>query len=240
MKIISINGSPNAEKGTTNIMTREFLQGAQEGWAETETVYLAKHNIKHCSGCASCWVKSPGKCIIKDDMAELYEKFYAADVAVLATPLWIDTVSSYMKIFMDRVFMPILDPRMDRDPEHGECRHLLNRSRRPKLVVMATCGFPEQSHFQAMRVLFRRVARNFNLELAAEIYRGGGGILLSKGTGLEAAADEYKQLLRKAGREFVEMGCLSGETKSKLEEPVLPGPDYVDQYVQTFERVFLG
>ena len=46
--------------------------------------------MKYCFGCYSCWTKTPGVCIHKDDMTkELYPKFLASDLTILATPLYI-------------------------------------------------------------------------------------------------------------------------------------------------------
>ncbi|MCP4133740.1 MAG: flavodoxin family protein [bacterium] len=238
MKIIAFNGSPHAEKGMTNVLVEEFLQGAQESGAEVETVFLARQKISYCQGCMNCWIKTPGECMFKDDMPELLSKFLAADAAVFASPLYIDNVSGMMKTFMDRLFMPIEDPRFEKDEEFGECRHIRLYDKLPKMVAMATCGSPEQSHFQALRVLYRRIARNFNLDLAAEIYRGGGSVLFREGTGLESYAEQYKELVREAGREFAVQSKFSNETIDKLEQPVLPGDDYVDRYVGITEGMF--
>ncbi len=238
MKIVAFNGSPNAEKGTTHVMVQEFFKGAQEAGAEVENIFLAKQKINHCRGCMNCWIKTPGKCIFKDDMPKLLSTYLAADVAVFATPLYIDNVSGMMKTFMDRLFMPIEDPHFERDEEFGECRHVRLYNKLPKLVAMSTSGNPEQSQFQVLRVLYQRLTRNFNLELAAEIYRGGGSMLLREGMGVEALAEEYKQLLRHAGKEFVEQDKLSNETIDRLEQPVLPGENYVDRYTQIIEKMF--
>ena len=51
MNILAFNGSPRMKKGQTDIFLQHFMKGAKEAGAETETVYLAKQNIKYCSGC---------------------------------------------------------------------------------------------------------------------------------------------------------------------------------------------
>jgi len=236
MKIVAFNGSPNAKEGTTQVIVHEFLQGAKAAGAETETIFLTQRKIQHCQGCLACWVKTPGKCRLQDDMQSLQDAYLAADAAVFATPLYIDNVSGMLKIFMERLFMPMEDPHWERD-EYGECRHIRKTDRFPKLVVISTSGSPEQSHFQVLKLLFRRIARNLNFELAAEIYRGGGSLLLRKAAGLDAFAELYKQTLRKSGQEFVEHSRLSDETMEQLNKPFFPASDYVDQYTRICDQM---
>jgi len=69
----------------------------------------------------------------------------------------------------------------------------------PSIVAIANCGFAEQSHFQVLRLLFQRVARNFHGELIAEVYRGGGGLLQSTDPAVQPAVDSYLQVVRQAG-----------------------------------------
>lgn len=65
-----------------------------------ELVILKDKNIKPCNACGSCYKSH--KCIVNDDMQELYDKLSKADIIVLGSPTYFDNVSSYMKIFMDR------------------------------------------------------------------------------------------------------------------------------------------
>jgi multimeric flavodoxin WrbA len=225
MKITIFNGSPRAESGNTNIMVQEFAAGAREAGAEVENTFLVNKEIKHCLGCFKCWTATPGKCVIKDDMEGILPKFALSDIIVFATPLYVDNVSGIMKNFMDRL-IPLGDPHFEKD-ENGECRHLKTIEKVPKFVVISNCGFPEQSHFQVLKLLFRRIARNFNSELIAEIYRGEGEILRNHPLVIKPFVWMYKRLLRKAGREVVKSMKLSPETMSELEKPIISEKLYI-------------
>lgn len=227
MRITVFNGSPRGAGGNTHFMVKEFLKGAEEAGAETENVFLVEKNIKPCRGCFTCWRQTPGQCIIDDDVRALLEKVAATDVLVFATPLYVDNVTGIMKNFMDRL-IPIADPHLQRDG-HGECKHLM-RAASPqlkKMVVISNSGFPEQSHFQVLRLLFRRVARNASCELAGEIYRGGGELFRARNILLNAILIGYRKLLRKAGRELVEQGRISDETTAALEKPIVTDDQYI-------------
>lgn len=234
MKITAFNGSPHGENGNTQVMVNEFLNGAGEAGAEMENISLVKKEIKHCLGCFNCWTATPGRCVIKDDMPELMSKFISSDIAVFATPLYVDNVTGIMKNFMDRL-IPLADPHFDKD-EGGECRHRMRFAKSPGIVVISNCGFPEQSHFQVLRLLFNRIARNMSAKVLAEIYRGGGEIFRNPPLILQPLIYKYKRLLRKAGREVAENMKLSEDTKVRLNEPIISDEMYIKSANQHWDK----
>jgi multimeric flavodoxin WrbA len=225
MKVTIFNGSPRGKKGNTHFMVKEFTKGAELGRAEVENVFLVKKKINPCRGCFTCWIKTPGTCVIKDDMAELIQKFSESDIIVFATPVYVDNVTGIMKNFMDRLIAG-LDPHFEKD-EGGECVHVSRFEKQPKLVVISNCGFPEQSHFQVLELLFRRIARNMRSEVIGEIYRSGGGILQEAPLILKPVISKYKKLLQTAGMEIIEKQRLSEETRLKLERPLVSDEQYI-------------
>jgi multimeric flavodoxin WrbA len=230
VRITSFNGSPRAERGNTNVMVEAFLAGAREAGAECENVFLAKKTIRPCTSCYACWMKTPGTCSQRDDMDELLPKVIASDVVVFATPLYVDNVTGLMKTFMDRL-IPIADAHWEKDQD-GECRHVKRHSKPSGIAVISNCGFPQQSHFQVLRLLFKRVARNLSVDVVAEIYREAGSLLTVPSPDLKPLVEGYKKLLGAAGREVVEHRRLSPETAARLERPLLASADFVDEYMR--------
>lgn len=224
MKITVFNGSPKGAKGNTQVMVDAFSKGVQSAGTEIETIFLCEKKYSGCTGCLSCWLKTPGKCIFDDDMPELLEKFKSSDMAVFATPLYVDNVTGLMKNFMDR-FMPLGDPHFELD-ENGETRHVTD-VKSPKIGVISNCGFPEQSHFQVLRLLFKRLARNFHSEVAFEIYRGGGAILSEAPGLLKLLIMKYTSLVKQAGKEVAQNGKISTELQEKLEKPLISASQYI-------------
>jgi len=220
MKITVFNGSPRGKKGTTNVMVEEFLTGASEAGAGVENIFLVEKEIGHCLGCVACWVKTPGECVHNDDMGELIEKFMGSDVSVFATPIHIDNVSGIMKNFIDRLIptrMPYFEVHSD-----GETRHLNRYEQQPKIMMISSCGYPEQSQFQVIRLWLKRFSRNFDMEVVGEIYRSWGWLIKAKDNELAPKIEAYKRLLGKAGFEVAENLKLSEETAAELEKPILP------------------
>ncbi|MFH1716092.1 MAG: flavodoxin family protein [Planctomycetota bacterium] len=235
MRITIFNGSPRAENGNTHLMVEAFSKGATQAGAEVENIFLAKKKINPCRGCFACWFKTPGVCVIKDDMAELIEKFVNSDVVVFATPVYVDNVTGIMKNFMDRI-IPAADPHFEKD-EGGECVHMTKSDKVPELVVISNCGFPEQSHFQVLELLFRRIARNMRTQVIGEIYRSGGAILKDAPLILKPLIHKYKKLLQTAGREIVESRRLSHESMMNLQRPLISEERYIAAANQHFDKL---
>lgn len=66
-----------------------------------EKVFLRDKNIGYCIGCEACH-QNNGVCVQKDDMAEILGKMIAADVIVMATPVYFYTMDAQMKTLIDR------------------------------------------------------------------------------------------------------------------------------------------
>lgn len=232
MKIVAINGSPKGKKSATYLMVEAFLKGARSAGAEAEHHLLATKHILPCRGCFHCWTKSPGKCIQKDDIDTI--DLTNADLLLFATPLYVDNVSGLLKNFLDRTIR-YTSPLMECD-EKGESVHVQKGGKRPKMMVMANCGFPEESHFCVLRLLFRRMARNSQTELIAEIYRSQGPLLTRKEKELNAILSNYFTLLAYAGEEVVTQGKLSHDIQCVLEDPLLPPPLYRELVNRNFSE----
>jgi len=221
MKILAINGSPRGKKSNTDRILQPFLEGAREAGAETETVYLKDKTINPCIGCFTCWTKTPGVCIHKnDDMPALLEKLIEADIVVYATPLYVFTVTAQMKAFMDR-HIPILEPFIiERDgqyihPPRYEARH-------SKVVLISNCGFPERHHFSGLEETFRCFTSGPDSELVGTILCAGGELL--KLSALRESLQWYIDAARRAGREVVEQGRIAPETQETLDRPLVKDP----------------
>jgi multimeric flavodoxin WrbA len=234
VKITIFNGSPRGPSSNTHKMVKEFTKGAIDGGAEVENIFLVERNIGHCLGCFGCWIKTPGKCVIDDDIRELNSMFIGSDIVVFATPVYVDGVTGLMKNFMDRM-IPIVDPHFTKD-EKGETRHVRRYEKYPKTVVISNCGFPGIEHFQVVSHHYHRMARNMHSEIIGEIYLPMGPILEFPNPIVEPMRMKYRKLLRKAGKEIVEKGSLSPELRGKLEAPIVPEKMYFDGANKGFDK----
>lgn len=100
MKVLSILGSPNGERGNTGLLLSEVLKGAKEYGAECEIISLKGDSLKPCTGCNLCHKR--GFCHLKDDFEHIKEKMFSSDCLIFATPNYIFNVSAQLKVFFDR------------------------------------------------------------------------------------------------------------------------------------------
>lgn len=104
MNIISFLGSPR-EKGNTAVLLNKVLDGIDSKFGEKgEKVYLHGSNIKPCMGCNACKTNEDAKCVIDDDMQEIYKKIEKADLIIVASPIYWWGVTAQTKLFVDRTY----------------------------------------------------------------------------------------------------------------------------------------
>jgi multimeric flavodoxin WrbA len=214
MKILSINSSPRTGgESKTELMLNYLVEGMQEAGAEVEVVNLREKKIEYCIGCFTCWTKTPGNCIHKDDMTkELFPKWLKSDLVVYATPLYHYTVNAEMKAFFERT-LPVLEPFFEQ--RDNRTMHPL-RQTPPDAVVLSVAGFLEMSVFDQLsnyvQFLFGRNGR-----LLAEIYRPAAEML----SRIEDKKEEVFEATIQAGRELVTSRKVSTETLNQIQQPII-------------------
>jgi multimeric flavodoxin WrbA len=178
MKVLGILGSPR-RGGNSETLLKALLQGAAAGGAEVEEVLLRNLKISPCLEIYHCF--KDGTCPIKDDMRELYDKLLAADVVVLATPVFFYGVSAQAKTMIDRT-QALWARRyvMKQDFPGGHRQGVL-------LAVGATRG---RLLFVGVRLTAKYFFDAINVRYAAE--------LLVRGTDEKGAIQEQPEVLEKA------------------------------------------
>ncbi|AEH45505.1 NADPH-dependent FMN reductase [Thermodesulfatator indicus DSM 15286] len=99
MKILAFQGSPRIG-GNTDLLLDSFLKGAEEAGAIIEKIYLYRVEIGPCIECGEC--DDTGECVISDDMKNIYPKIDAADVIVMASPIFFYNISSRTQALVER------------------------------------------------------------------------------------------------------------------------------------------
>ena len=217
MKVLVINGSPSGEKSNTMHLTRAFLEGAK--WTDAEVIDISKINVKGCTGCFSCWTKTPGKCIINDDVAKYLPKIVEADVIIWSFPLYSCGFPGELKCFMDRQ-LPLGLPDMDTSSETGSHPTRYDFSKK-RAFYISTCGFwTAQKNYDSIIKVLEHTGGNHE---KFSIFCGQGAIFNEPDA--KEVADEYLKIVRRAGEECI-TGDISEETQKALREPMFPKEVY--------------
>ena len=101
--ILIVNGSPR-KKGNSATLAQQVASGAKAAGAQVETVFLHGMDVHPCNACDVCLKTDDPACVIDDDMQTLYPKLLAADIIVLASPIYWFTVSAQTKLLLDRMY----------------------------------------------------------------------------------------------------------------------------------------
>jgi len=99
-KVLVLSASPR-RGGNSDLLCDQFINGSRETGSIAEKIFLKDKEINFCTGCGTCFNEGKG-CPQKDDMAEVLEKMIAADVIVMATPVYFYTMNAQMKTLIDR------------------------------------------------------------------------------------------------------------------------------------------
>lgn len=104
MKVILINGSPNA-KGCTYTALVEVQKTLNQEGIETEIIHVGHKDIRGCIGCRRC--KSTGKCVFDDIVNEIAPKFAECDGIVIGSPVYFASANGTLVSFLDRLFYSV-------------------------------------------------------------------------------------------------------------------------------------
>lgn len=99
MRILAVNGSPH-RGGNTVTLVEEIFRGARTHGHEGELVHLVDLHLDYCNWCGEC--ADTGVCRVDDGLREHVERIRQADVLVVGTPSSTNSVTGYMKNWLDR------------------------------------------------------------------------------------------------------------------------------------------
>jgi len=210
-------------KSNTDKILDPLLDGASNTGAEVETIYVCEYDISPCKGCYTCWFKTQGVCIQKDDLTTVAMKMAGADIIVLATPLHYFGMSVHMKNLWLRLGIPSIFPFFVK--ADGRLAHPM---RYPgfhiKVVLVANALLWGDSVFtylvDSLNDSFSRTVDddgNAVIEMVGKILVEAGEML--GWDEVQADLEPFNDQLHIAGEELAREGRLSRATEEKLNAP---------------------
>lgn len=232
-KVAVFCSSPRRDRGGTGQLLQPLISGLREGGATVDLVQLADKTVGACRGCLACWFATPGRCSQHDDMADLLALFAAADLVVLATPLYVDGMTGTMKMFLDRC-LPLLEPFFV--IRNGHCRHELRQGvKAGQLALVSVSGFTELDNFDPLLEHVQAFCRNVSREFAGALLRPCAASLPEFARhGLPVS--DVLAAAREAGRWLAKEGRIPAELSARVSRELVPRSVYVAAVNSHFRR----
>ena len=108
MNVIAINGSPR-KNGNSAALLDAAIRGATEAGAACERIDLFDLQFGGCVSCFGCkrlGGESFGRCAQRDALTPVLEKILAADVLLLASPLYFGETPGAVRNLLERLWFP--------------------------------------------------------------------------------------------------------------------------------------
>lgn len=102
-KAVVILGSPR-KNGNSALLAGKAMEGIQAVGGAYTSFYLNGLSIKPCQACDYCRRDDAKQCVIKDDMQHIYPHLEEAGALLIASPIYMFSVSAQLKLFMDRCY----------------------------------------------------------------------------------------------------------------------------------------
>jgi multimeric flavodoxin WrbA len=136
MKISIFNGNPTDESNGFDAYLERLavrLRSPDGGGHEVNELKLRNLNAKPCVGCFGCWLKTPGRCILKDDSELTGRAMATSDFVLFAYPLVMGFTTSLMRWASEKLIITLL-PYFS--VIKGEVRHKWRYKSKPRLGVL--------------------------------------------------------------------------------------------------------
>lgn len=190
MKISCLIGSPRRDSNSAAIASR-FTDTAASLGAQIETIVLNNLTYRGCQACFACKTHSD-KCVVKDDLTQVFESLKGADIIVMALPVYCSDVPGQVKCFIDRTYSLMKPTYLT---EKNPSRFPLGK----KLVFILTQGAPVETLFADIpqRYLdFLKLSMGFGeTHLIRAVGVGGGGAVGVPDQYLQRAEDLAKSIV---------------------------------------------
>jgi hypothetical protein len=128
MRIVILNGNPYSQNLSFDEYLTKLVDTLQSSGHTVTLLQLRDMDIRYCTGCWGCWVKTPGECVARDDSAEVCRAAIRSDLVLHASPVTMGFYSALLKKTIDKM-IPLIHPYTTVD--QGEAHHRARYDRYP-------------------------------------------------------------------------------------------------------------
>ena len=163
MHITILNGEPDAASAF-DAYVRDYADRLAANGHDVTRLDLRSLDLKGCSGCWGCWVKTPGRCVKRDDSERVCRAVIGSDLTVMASPVRMGFTSSLLKRAADQMIALVHPFIMI---EGGEMHHRQRYARSPLFgLLLAPGADTDAEDLEITEHLWSRMARNMKSSLA--------------------------------------------------------------------------
>lgn len=219
MKILVLNGSPKRNNSDTMHMTRAFVEGMNAVCEnQVHTIHVIDRHIEYCRGCFSC-MKNGGICVHDDDMRSLLEEILESELLIFSYPLYCYGMPAPLKALIDRT-LPLSSMAMRKVGERYEHIEQADFSHL-KYLMICGCGFPNARHnFEPAIAQFKLCFPNHHTIITVPESP------MFNAAEAEPVTKPRLELIRRAGRQYAEMGEIDAELLAEITLPMIPEDVY--------------
>lgn len=162
MKITILNGAmDNAKTSFTDYMDSICASLSQNH--QVEHFIIQEMNLNYCTGCWTCWWKTPGKCVFQDGAEDIFRSVIHSDLLLFASPLIAGFTTSALKKITDRLIV-LLHPYILL--KNGESHHKKRYDNYPALgLLLQKEEDTDEEDLIIIRDIYDRLAINFHSEI---------------------------------------------------------------------------
>ena len=163
MRIAILNGEPDLDSPFHSYLCALTGRLASLGH-QVAKLDLVTLDLKGCSGCFNCWVRTPGQCSKRDDSATVCRAVLNADLVLLAAPIVMGFTTALLKRGADQM-IPLIHPYFV--VEGGEVHHRARYAHYPQMgLLLGADADTDAEDIEITTAMWRRMARNMKSHLA--------------------------------------------------------------------------
>lgn len=163
MKIIILNGNSNPENAAFDNYLRELSHLMESRNHEISVFNLREMDIRYCTGCFACWVKTPGECITQDDSHNICRAYIRSDLVLFASPVIMGFTSALLKRAHDKL-IPLIHPYFEF--VQNEVYHLSRYEYYPLIALLLERGRDtDEEDIEIISDIYRQTAINLKTSL---------------------------------------------------------------------------
>jgi len=156
--VVILQGSPRAD-GNCAILAGWSADAVRRTGGTARVYYVQDLEIKACIACYQCY--NTGRCIYRDDMGDLIDTISNAEVLIVCSPVYTNTVPAGLKLVMDRF------------QAHHAARTLGLTGSNPKGILLAVAGRRGADNFRCLTSVVHAFMRNAGIVPSGDILTDG-------------------------------------------------------------------